>query len=416
MPSLPELIQLIPPKLDGADGLQMVIIGFQIFVAVIIVFVLFPMCITGLTLTLNPPKPPTGLGKTIPDYDAAQTARGSLADYMKASGISEDTPMVQFSVATANFGGIFTEPINPPLYSWIGTVSSEAARLQVEAGARAIVFDIWPDPANPAMPIVAAMKDSAEWGSISWWRAHGLDKGMGRYSNWQRLTRNSVPVGDVIRAATDAAFGSATSNQKSDPFFIILNLHGAMTVEYLNYLGNTVLESIGPHRLGAEWNKANNQKQLCNEPVRTFMNKACIIVCPDIQPGFNALPNINTWDGFKTQFLATTLGEATNVLEQGPNTVRFDPGNVAAITTANQANCQLGGPNLTPAQAGFCVVQPSIGGTTTNNKDLYTTTTYDACLKSGAQFVAVNLFSEDDVSREFFDEELFAKYSFKKGV
>ena len=400
----------------------LIVFFFQFAIAASILGLFFGFT-TLISRTLNAPsKQPTGW-HTI-DYDANKINRKPLHDYMNPSGgtvIPDTTPMVKFSVATANFGGIFTEDMGFTR-PWVGTVSPDAARLQVEAGARAIVFDIWPDPADLSRPIIASMLDMSRTSTTMnrWYADWGLNRGVGRYSNWQRLTRNSVPVGEVIGAATTAAFDGVSNPQAGDPFFLILNLHGAMTIPYLNYLGNAVTTAISGHAMGPEWNKANGQAQLCSEPVSSFMNKAFVIVCPDVQPGYNILPNVNTWSDFATSFLQNTqLGQITNALEKGPYTIKFDPSNTAPLTVANQANCVTGGPPITPPSAGFCLIQPSIGGKNTDNETLFNNPTYDECLSTGAQFVAVNLFTskdDDPTLRKFFDPAQFGTYSFKKGA
>lgn len=366
--------------------------------------------------TLRTPKPLTGWSDH--DYDADQRNRASLTDYMSANNIPDNTPMVQFSVATANFGGIYTENIGP-LSPYIGSVASEAARLQVEAGARAMVLDIWPDPANSRNPVVCSMMDLTEWGAQSSWLSWGLNAGVGRYSNWQLLTRNTDSAIEIAATAVTAAFNSAPGAQNADPFFLILKLHGAMTIDYLNTLGTGFQRAIGGRAMGPEWSKAANQSALCNAPVSAFMGKVFVIVIPDIQSGYNSLPNTNTYAGFTTQFLTTKMGEITNALEQTPNTIMFEPGTIGAISVPNQPNCVTGGGPISLAQAGFVLVQPTVGGQSTDNSALFSENSFTNCLQSGAQFVAVNLFSPtaaDGPLMQYFDEAQFGKYSFKKGA
>ena len=419
------LFDLLEP-VNGKPAVGFVI-GFHVALAAMVVIVLSTIG-TLLGNALVKPTEPKGWGSI--DYDASQRTRLSIVEYMAANDLPVDsTPMNQFSVATANFGGIFTEPI-ALLEPWIGSVSAEAARLQVEAGARALTLDIWPDPADRQTPIVTAMVDTQEWSMQNTWMKWGLDRGVGRYSNWQHLTRNKKPVGEILKAALSAAFGSSPGPQNADPFFLILKLHGAMTTEYLNHLGKIVQEAIGGNAMGAEWNKCLNQKSICTAPVVQFLSKVFLIVLPDIQPGYNSLPNINTYAGFTTAFLNTRLGEITNALEQTPNTMSFEPSGISAIPVARQAACasstlgpggeQRGplGPGGEQQQAGFCIVQPSIGGQTTDNSVLFSgQNSYTACLQSGAQFVAVNLFSpnsNDGPLNTFFDPKYFGTFSFRK--
>ena len=251
------------------------------------------------------------------------------------------------------------------------------------------------------------------------WMKWGLDRGVGRYSNWQHLTRNKKPVGEILKPALTAAFSSSPGPQNTDPFFLILRLHGAMTTDYLNHLGRIVQDAIGGNAMGAEWNKCLNQKSICTAPVVQFLSKVFVIVLPDIQPGYNSLPNINTYAGFTTAFMNTRLGEITNALEQTPNTMAFEPTGITAISATGQSNCtNPAGPQQSLAQTGFCLVQPSIGGQTTDNSQLFSGQgSYTACLQSGAQFVAINLFSPnaaDGPLNTFFDPAYFGTFSFRK--
>jgi len=400
------LLNFIQPQVNGEPKLVPVFV-FHLSLAALVLIVIIVMCVL-MGFTLNAPANPKGWS-TI-DYDANQNTRNSLVNYMATQGLSVDSAIMnQFSVATANFGGIFTENISG-MRPWIGTVSSDAARLQVEAGARAMVLDIWPDPADRQRPIVAAMVDTDAWSIQRTWKNMGLTKGVGRYSNWQRLTRNVAPAGEIIKAALTAAFSSTPGGQNTDPFFLILRLHGAMTTDYLNHLGDIVRNAIGANSMGTQWNKCVNQKSICTATVNQFLSKAFVIVIPDLQPGYNSLPNINTHAAFTPVFLSTRLGEITNMLEQTPNTIVFDPGSTAAITAATQPNCSNPtGPPQSLAQTGFCVIQPSIGGTTADNNVEFKNV--------GAQFVAVNLFSpnsDDGVLTEFFDPSNFGVFSFRK--
>lgn len=382
-------------------------------------------CSIVLGIEQTTPANPKGWGDL--DYDAAQGSRDSLQNYMAERKLPLDTPMNQFTVATASFGGIFTEDTS---YSpWIGHVSPEAARLQVEAGARAMVLDIWPDPANLQNPIVAAMKDLQQWYIQHTWIEWGLNRGVGRYSNWNRVTRNKAPVADILNPALKAAFHSVPGKQNTDPFFLILRLHGAMTKEYLDTLGSIVRTAIGQNSMGTEWNYCQNQSQIFSAPVSDFLSKVFLIVLPDIQSGYNSLPNINTYPAFTASFLSTSLGEITNAVEQVPNTMAFEPSGSAAIAVANQPPCKSSTspspassaktftPQQTLAQVGFCTIQPSIGGSTSDNSKLYKTPSYEKCMQTGAQFVAVNYFSpnsKDSVLSSSLFHNYFGKYSFHK--
>jgi hypothetical protein len=407
---MPGWFEFTPPVQNPA-----IVLTFQFILSILVVIII--SCVIALIKnTTIAPVPPKGWAST--DYEAIQNGRKSLQDYMSANNIDDKTPMNQFHVATAGFGGIFTEDIKL-LNPWNGSASPDAARIQVEAGARAIVLDIWPDPANNKLPVVCCMTDATEWSAQNWWIGQGLDKGAGRYSNWRHITRNRMPAADIINTALHAAFDGPTSKQNADPFFLILKLHGAMTPDFLNTLGDTVKAAIGEHSMSPEWNRTLNQKQLCSAPVREFMSKCFVMVIPDIQPGYNSLPNINTYASFIQPFLATRLGEVTNALEQQPNTIFFEPGSLTTISTINQPNCTLGGPQLSLAQAGLTVIQPTTGGQSTDNATLYANTNLQQMVQSGAQFIAINYFSPnsgDGIISDYLNPANFGIYSFKKGV
>jgi hypothetical protein len=376
-------------------------------------FTIFAYIITGLVLTIaimmigymnnvvKTPAQPQGWNTL--NYDALKVSRKSLSDYLTLQKKDMTIPLHTLQIATANFGGIFTENAGV-LSPYTGLVSADAARLQVEAGARCIILDIWPDPAAPANPIVAAMMDTQESWIQNWWaRTGGLGAGVGRYSNWQRMTRNSTPVADILGAAINAAFDTG-SPQKADPFFVVLKLHGAMSIPYLNTLGTIVQSALAGHGMeSATWGNANNQKALATEPVSSFASRAFVIVVPDIQTSYNVLPpNVRDYATFIKQLQTTTLGTYTNAIEQSANTIFFDPTNISAIT-----------PDM--AGAGLLIVQPSIGGPATDNADLFSNTSYSACQATGAQMVAVNLFSQDPndaTLQSFFNTNLFGTYSF----
>lgn len=383
-----------------------VLIVQTIIALVALLFIIF--AITALSHTLIAPSHPKGWGNgllgTQRDYDALQGSRKSLTEYLVAKGIPDSTPMNQFTVATANFGGIFTEDIGF-LNPWNGTVSTEAARLQVEAGARAVCLDVWPDPDDMQTPVVCTMTDTSTW--PNWF---GLNKGNGRYSNWQKLTRNVRPVGEIATALVTAAFEGPVSQQNTDPFFLIINLHGAMSVEYMNRLATTLQSAIGGHAMGSEWNRSVNQKTLPAAPVSSFMSKVFLILVPDIHPTYNILPNVNDHARFFAAFNSAEcrLAEIANAVQTQPNTLMFGPGEISTITAATQQGSSL-------AQVGFTAIQPSIGTSSTRNASLFSQGSFADCLKSGAQFVAVNLFSSDGSDpalSKFFDT--FETFSFAK--
>ena len=383
------LFELVKPV--NGDPMTIAVIAVHAFIAFLVIIVIF--CLIALLVnTVSTPAAPVGWSDR--NYDALQGKRKSLAEYIATKSIPDTTPLNHFAIATANFGGVFTEGMKL-LEPWIGRVDPEAARLQVEAGARAIVTDIWPDPAT-RKPIVCSMLDTQAWDIQNSWMNGGLNKGVTRYSNWNCLTRNRAPAASILNAATKAAFSGPTSRQNKDPFFLILKLHGAMSKDYLDELGDIVRAAVGGNAMGTE---------------SAFASKVFVIVVPEIPP-------TTTQAAFINMFLSTRMGEVTNSVERMPNTVFFEPSGVAAVSAATQTNCENPtGPPQTLSQTAFTVVQPSTGGKATDNDVLFGDKGLEECIQTGAHFVALNLFSKNEGDAQlgtFFDPNYFGTYSFRK--
>jgi len=409
------IFELMGEKATANEGNKWLIISAHTVVSVL-AFIICICCAAALGYTKTTPSPPTG--SIYRDYEALQGNRKSLQDYCNTHNIKiDEAPMVSFNVATANFGGIFTETqtlMNP----WTGSVNAAAVRLQVEGGARAVVFDIWPDPVDSAKPVICAMTDHREFWYARWWRSNGLARGTSNFSNWRLQTRNTLPVGEVLQTAVTAAFDSAPGTQNTDPFFMILNLHGAMTVPYLNRLGSTVETALQGYGMASQYANAGQQDKLCNAPVSHFMNRVFVIVVPDTNDAFYSLPGISNGPKFVEALKQTKMGQVMNAVQDSTHQIAFESGSLAQVQKPSQPNCvSAGGALLTPAQAGFCLVQPSIGGATTDNATAYANTSWTACQQAGAQFVAVNMFdpnSTDAVMSQFYDARNFDTYSFRR--
>jgi len=358
-----------------------------------------------------------------------ESQQGTRKPFAAMEGFDASAPMVKFQVATANFAGVFTEDshlLNP----WNGRVSTEAMRQQVEAGARAAIVDIWPDPLDLSSPVVCLNADLQTNFAQKFWFDTGLNKGVGRFSSWKHITRNKVPAGEILTTAVSSAFTGKMNQQTADPFFLILKLHGAMSVPYLNRLGDIVNKALGNtpdstlnggHAMNSAYSACKNQTKIASAPISDFQNRVCVIVIPDIQPTFNSLPGVNTFGGFIPIFLTTTMGEATNFVEQVPNTVSFEPVGISTLSLINQPNAaNPTGPLQTLPQNGFCIVQPlpvpSWTGTVIGNDAMFSRSYVD-CLQSGAQFVGMNYFppnKNDGALSTHRSEKYFKTFSFRK--
>lgn len=392
-----------------------VMITFHIILVVACLGVLFGYVTPLLAYARAAPSSPDKY--TYYDWQTLSTNRKPLSELPEATLAQ---PVINFKIATATFGGIYTEESRGGLNPYIGTVDPEAARLQVLAGARAIIFDIWPDPANPSQPVVCAMRDNDSDIIEKWWiNSGGLNRGTGRYSNWKMVTRNKVPAAEMLSTAVSTAFGQG--NQQNDPFFLILKLHGAMTIPYLNTLGTQVAAALGGKSFSSTDTNTTNTNSYCALPISQFMGqRAFVIVIPDVQAGYSILPNVNTYDAFLQQFRTTTLAQYTNAIESSAGQIFVDVQSLGNVAAATQTPCGGAGGALVPAyKAGFMVVQPSAGPSDTRNTALFSGTSYSTALQSGAQFVGLNLFSQvksDPAIETYLSDTWFSTYSFKAGA
>jgi hypothetical protein len=353
------------------------------------------------------------------EYDAKQGKRQGLDIFLNSIGTNADNIMVtDLQIATANYGGIFTEfkqPVIPEMTPWHGRVSGEAVRLQVEAGARAIIFDIWPNPADFTQPVVASMIDQDVTGTtLAWWKKAGLTEYVSRYSNWYKLTRNVEPAGPLIKTAVTAAFNGGP--QVNDPFFLILNLHGKLSPSYLDSFGLSLIDALQGKQLSSgrmvSATKTATQN-LCSVPISSLRDKVFVIVNPDVPGGM-------TREAFNTTFYASKLADATNLLTTTERPTVFKLTELSTITSTKNADCKgsLAVPVSLPIVS-LCCIQPSIGERFTDNNNQFKNASFSDCMGTGAQFVGVNLFGGDStgydkVVEEWLDVKQFGRYSFKK--
>jgi len=300
--------------------------------------------------------------------------------------------MVNYQVATATYGGIYTEQ-GRPHSNYSGRVDHLAVAAQITAGMRALIFDVWPNPSAPTQPCVVAMEQI----QTPWYSPH-FTSGVTEsgYSNWKMLTRPTSE--DLLSLMNEVAATAPVT----DPFFVILNLHGAMTVPYLNIIGVILDTAFSGRHMPVEYAKAAAPAFLCTAPVSVFVGNIFIIANIVVDPAFVTIANqTDVTNGAMT---ATKFAEQVNLLSVSG----FPPGSATSPTqnvysvqssasiSSKTATCQgTTGPTATPfPSATFCVIQPSTGGLDTTNDTLYADSSFSTCLATGAQFVGINVFDQ----------------------
>ena len=345
------------------------------------------------------------------NYNSNKGFRKSLLTYL--SSIKQDPTKInitQLQVATANYGGILMEPKSPWVTGYLtpyhGTVSKDAVRLQIDAGARAIIFDIWPDPSNLANPIVGAMIDNDGYGRgvySMWKNSLGLKGGVSRYSNWAKLTRNVGAVGEII---TEVVYNAFSGTQSEDPFFIILNLHGLLTKTYLNTLGGILNTSLGGKKFPTTITADNLHSNLCSITVDKMKERVFVIVNPDIPDGSDRTT-------FNSMFLKTSMKEVTNLLTTAEKGTVFRPAELGSITNVSYTDCNLSTLKVSLPKISLVTVQPSTGETTVHNNDQYGIKGFTSVMSAGVQFAGINIFSMEKGDKTLEEwKTIFKTYSF----
>jgi len=378
--------------------------GLSCYLVTLFAVIMIVITIAWLSSVTNIPAQPLWYN----NYDAKKGFRKSLLTYL--ASIKQDPAKInitQIQVATANYGALLMETKSPSITGYFtpyhGSVTKDAVRLQINAGARAIIFDIWPDPSNLSNPVIGATidNDGAGRGVYSYWKnTFGMKRGVSRYSNWAKLTRNMAPVGDIMTEAVSVAF---SGHQSEDPFFIILNLHGLLTPTYLNTLGGILNTTLGGKKYATMVTANNLNSNLCSITLDKMKEKVFVIVNPDVPEGGDRTT-------FNSMFLSTSMNEVTNLLTTAEQGTVFRPLDVGSITQASYTNCQGSALKVPLPKVSLVTIQPSVGEVSTNNDTQYGNTTFAGAMKSGAQFVGMNVFSDDASLKDW--SSRFGTYSF----
>lgn len=217
-------------------------------------------------------------------YDMARDKRIDLPKYLselKKAGVPDTHfSLTNFYISTANACGIF-------LPGEDGVASEYAARAVVAGGARAFVFDIWPDltPGGDYAPILQIV----ESGSL-----------------WRRISLNSVPFVKVIKTIIHEIFESSLPGY-NDVAVFYLRFRGNPKPQTFDGVLRALQACVEPYRLDASFNNCRGQKgdtnRLFSTPISELFKKV-IIVSNNVARGhgLNDYINIGPDDGVKVEW------------------------------------------------------------------------------------------------------------------
>lgn len=301
--------------------------------------------------------------KEAADYDMKRDKRIDLPTYLselKKAGVPDThLCLTNFYISTANATGIF-------LPGKDGVVSEQAARLAVAAGARAFVFDIWPDltPGGNFSTVLQIV----ESGSI-----------------WRRISLNSAPFVKVLKTIMFEIFESSRPGF-NDTVVLYLRFRGNPKRQTFDGVLSALQACIEPYRLDASFNNCRGQKGDLNRLFSTFITslfKKVVVVSNNLASGhgLNDYINIGPDDGIK--------------LEWGTN-------------DAMGLNEQSRKKAITDIQQNLAFVAPLSEDSKTDKNNW----NFDESMKIGVQYIAMNFFQPSDYLNAYLEPGKFGRSSY----
>ena len=193
----------------------------------------------------------------------------------------ENLAFTNFYVSTANASGIFFPAVN-------GAVSVDAARLAVAGGARAFVFDLWPnmEAGGNFSPIIQAV----ESGSL-----------------WRRTTLNALPFANVLEALVAQALQTTTNPGHQDPLILYLRFRGNPRASTFDSTAEALQSVITPYRLDLAFNNCRGADRLFKVPIDQLFSKVIVVSNVRGTGKFMDFVNFSVKDGIKLEYAAGQL-------------------------------------------------------------------------------------------------------------
>jgi hypothetical protein len=180
-----------------------------------------------------------------------------------------------------NASGIFFPAVN-------GVVSVYAARLAVAGGARAFVFDIWPDvePGGKFGPTIQAI----EGGSM-----------------WRRVTLNALPFTPVLQAIVAEALQATSNPGHQDPLILYLRFRGNPRASTFDMTADALQSLITPYRLDMNFNNCRGADRLFAVPINQLFSKVIVVSNVRGSGRFMDYVNFSVKDGINLEYPAGQL-------------------------------------------------------------------------------------------------------------
>lgn len=293
-------------------------------------------------------------------YDSANPNRVGLRAYLadlKKQGVPDThLCLTNFYISTVNATGLFFPAID-------GVVSPMAARAAVMGGARAFVFDIWPDltPGAQFAPSVQVI----ESGSL-----------------WRRISMNMLPFVTILKALIQEALESDSRPGSEDPVFLYLRFRGKPRTSTYTATANALRAILEPYRLDASYNTCRGQDRIFTTPITSLFKK--VIIMSNTRAHGNILSdyiNVGPKDGIKMEW---------------------------GISEARGLNVESKGEAIRKIQQNLSWVAPLSEEPDAENN----TWDYPLSQTIGIQFCAMNFWKSTDRLKSYMSPSMFGKQSF----
>jgi hypothetical protein len=304
------------------------------------------------------------------DYPSVMTSRKSLSDYLLnklGNTAADQLSLSNFYVMTANLGGFFS-PVNTAAFC------TEAVQYAIQAGARCIIFDIWPDITKGAdlAPILKVCASDTDYTKLSYY---------------------TLSLQTALQTVKQEAFGNSANPGFQDPFYIFFRFRGSPSKDTFTGTANAIdLSGLGAYRIDSSSYNDTNNNPLSSRPITEFRNK--LIILSDRN---------GIVEGVLTKF-------ADYVNNPTPPPTPFErksiakPNEVNALSKDEYIALQS---SLATGSILACAPLPENIETSDSNS-----WNWKIPMEGGIQLIAMNLWAKDDNLKAYLDNSVFGTYSF----
>jgi len=300
-------------------------------------------------------------------YPKHMTSRKSLSDYLqnKVGTLPSDVlSLSNFHVMTANMAGFFS-PVNDAAYD------SKAIQYALHAGARGLIFDIYPNTAK-----------GTNMGPILQVRAND--------SSLQLLSPYSLDLLTALRTVEKYGFADSANPANNDPLFLFFRFRGNPTMNTFNQTAEAISEALGQYRLPSTYS-STNANPLYSTPIDAFQNKMIVLS--------NYTGYLN---GIKTGF-ADYVNNATSTNDKNEIAIRT-PGEVGALGDVDITKLQT---NTAQNNILTCAPLPEDIANSESNE-----WNWKGAMNAGVQLCGINLWVMGTGLNAYLGPDIFGTHSF----